>query len=452
MKKAVILLVAVLGCGPAFAQISYEAASAALEAGRAALTREDWSAALAGFERARGHRDLEAAALYFTGVAYEQLDDPDSAAQAYSTALGLNQAGALPRPVAAAIQDRIMVLAHTEAETQDLPGAEQLLSAVAAMSSRHDIYESLAEVQFRQGKWTEAAATSRRLLSAQPHNFRGWWYLTRSETERAASGAEDAVTAARDAEAALADLPFLLNDLHLGDPAPSHVLQAEVLNVSAPEGSQCIIEFSLSMDKGNWRAPARITLPPPEGTVSLRAEAVSTSYQPAPPPSAPVYSVSYTSAYCEAPGQATTHPPGASAHDLKACPATVRDARALLSGRPPFGKLENRNSHWQNDHAYPAGGIRLFGEAITRLSGEGDISGSYPTRFYFGLTGPYTDHLKTFRRAHGKGENASCYEGVECLALEMNERGNAVTATLIQTGWAERSRPEGTYLKCSYED
>ena len=431
-----------------------EQALKAYEAGRAAIQRQEWSAAISHFARAESHAEIAPAARLHRGLVHEHMGQADQAAADY---LAVRDMQHVTGPVMATVHGRLLNLGSERARKGDLVGAEALLK-IASGSARIDALTLYTHVLIAQKKWAEAEKVATRLLDHDPAGLAAWSLLVQAHKGRADTALADPAKAEEGAKLmktarTIAEkgeaLPFFLEEVALDQENDTHVVRATMLGNAAPAGSWCIIDFKLNMGNKTWRASSFVTAPPGGEKVKIKALPATSGGSPNPPHSSElVYSVSYSLPYCEVSGAAAQAPPDASKARLKGCPETSYEANELVEGRDALGSLPGEYNSWEKELSFPAGGIELFGEPITRLVGKETTRGL--NIFHFGLPGEHADYVDRFNRAY-KRKNPSCRASGHCETEldETKERGVLFSASLERLG-PTRLLPEGTYLRCQY--
>ena len=430
----------------AAAQVTPDAAVQALEAGRAAMQRKDWSAALEQFGRAAANDKLAPAARFYVGLVHEQTGRQAKAVAEYKA---VSEMRGLPGDVLSAAFDRLSGIGFERLQKGDPAGAEDALRPLTR-GSRFDALHYYALAVGQQQKWSELEKTAQQILRIDPYGAEAWRFLFEAQKRMAAAAAADPARAAEAAklEAALKAtaeaanaLPFMLGGLEMAQENGTHVVKATIIGNAAPAGSWCIIDFSLDMAGKRWRAHTMVTAPAKGQQIAISAPALGSKRNPAPAATERVYNVTYPRSYCETPGAAAATPPGAAKASLDGCPETAADARALVRNRQEIGSL--RIDGEGTDYSYPAGGISLFGKPINRLTVSGDL-------YRFGLPGNHAASIAPFRRAYS-GKLGQCFDGY-CSAgvSDSYTKGVLTVATLVAPDWPERVLPRQTYLQCLY--
>lgn len=434
------------GPSSAAAQVTPEAAAQAVEAGRAAMQRKDWSTALTQFRRAASNDKLAPAARFYIALVHEQTGRQAEAVAEYKAVAEMR---GLPGDVLSATFDRLSDIGFARLQKGDPAGAEEALRPLTR-GSRFDALHYYALAVGQQQKWAELEKTAHQILRIDPFGAEAWRFLFEAQRQMAAAAAGDPERAAEatklgaaaesSADAAAA-LPFMLHGLEMAQENGTHVVKATMIGNAAPAGSWCIIDFKLDMAGKLWRAHKVVTAPAKGQQTAISAPALGTTRNPAPAATERVYNVTYARPYCETPGAAAVTPPGARKESLDGCPESAADARNLIRDRREIGSLRvDGNS---TAYVYPAGGISLFGKPVDRLAVSGDL-------YHFGLPGNHAASLAHFRRAY-PGKLGQCFDGY-CSARVSDSytKGTLTVATLVAPDWPEGVLPKQTYLQCLY--
>lgn len=440
LAATLVLLISVWfpGAGPAAAQLSPEAAAAAIDTGRAAMGRRDWNAAIAAFERALTTPELAAAAGFYIGLAREEAGQRAASVEDYRAVLEMRPSA--PGDVRGAVFDRLTLIGFDQLQNQEAAALATL--ELAAQSGRFDTLYYYGLAAAGAGDWAALLQAGERLLQIQPQSGEAWQFRLHALEQRAAAGgpgAADDRTRAVQVKDQMKAQPILFSQLTLGEENGTHLVTATLTGNAAPAGSWCILDISLNMTGANWRAGVMVTAPERGKSVEIRARPASNDTSGPPPVSERVYNIRIPEVYCEAPGAAAVKPAEARDVSLKGCPETESAARDLLRGRPQIGQLRLSGDV---ETSYPAGGISLFGTHVSRLTVKGDL-------YRFGLAGAYSGHEKAFARRY----NTSCSEdGLPgyCVKSQDRKSGALASATLTETDWPEGMLPQQTYLRCLY--
>ncbi|ABI75517.1 hypothetical protein HNE_1179 [Hyphomonas neptunium ATCC 15444] len=430
-----------LSAGPAAAEMTDEAARAAIEAGQSAMQRQDWTSAFGQFERASANEDLAPVARFYTGLTREQMGDQAAAVEDYKAVLEMNSYAL--GDLRSVTYDRLTEIGLDQLEKSDPVAAIVALEA-AAISGSFDTLYYWGAAAVRVQDWTSLQRAGERLLQLQRHSGEGWQFTLHALEQMARAGGADAsdlqdrILRTRDQIMAQ---PILLNELSVGEEDGAHVVTATMVGNAAPAGSWCIIDFSLNMAQRNWRAGVMVTAPASGQAVQIKARPATNDNSSAPPPvSERIYNVRYKEVYCELPDAAAATPPEAKKVKLDGCPDTEREARQLLANRPEIGRLSDGRDA---EYAYPAGGLTLFGSPVSRLTVKDDL-------YRFGLSGAFAGHEKKFAQRY----RTDCAEdGISDYCQKSHERKNGYIsfATLADSDWPEGMRPRQTYLSCLYK-
>lgn len=430
----------------AAAQVTAEAAAQAIEAGRAAMQRRDWSTALTQFRRAASDDKLAPAANFYIALVHDQTGQQAEAVAKYKAVVEMR---GIPGDVLSATFDRLSAIGFTRLQKGDAAGAEEALQPLTR-GSRFDALHYYALAVGQQQKWGELEKTARQILRIDPYGAEAWRFLFEAQRQMAAAAAGDPARAAEAAKLNAAAktsadtataLPFMLHGLEMAQENGTHVVKATMIGNVAPAGSWCIIDFKLDMAGKLWRAHKMVTAPAKGQQTAISAPALGTKRNPAPAATERVYNVTYARPYCETPGTAAVTPPGTKKESLEGCPESAADARNLIRDRREIGSL--RIDGKGTAYVYPAGRISLFGKPVNRLTVSGDL-------YHFGLPGNHAASLAAFRRAYS-GKLGQCFDGY-CSASVNDSyiKGVLTYATLVAPDWPEGVLPQQTYLQCLY--
>jgi hypothetical protein len=426
------------GAEPAAAQLSPEAAAAAIDTGRAAMERRDWNTAIAAFDQALATPELAPAARFYIGLAREEAGQRAAAVEDYRAVLDMRPSA--PGDVRGAVFDRLTLIGFDQLQNKDAAALATL--DLAAQSGRFDALYYYGLAAAGAGDWAALQKAGERLLQIQPQSGEAWQFRLHALEQRAAAGgpgAGDDRTRAVEVLEQMKAQPVLFSQLMLGEEDGTHLVTATLTGNAAPAGSWCILDISLNMTGANWRAGVMVTAPEPGKSVEIRARPASNDSSGPPPVSERVYNIRIPDVYCEAPGAAAIQPAEARAVSLKGCPETESAARDLLRGRPRIGQLRRSGDV---ETSYPAGGVSLFGTPVSRMTVKDDL-------YRFGLSGAYSGHEKAFAKHYGTRCSEDGLPGY-CVKSHDRKSGALASATLTEADWPEGMLPQQTYLRCLY--